>query len=183
MINIAVFASGNGSNFQAIVEENINVCVVICNNKDAYVVERARALNIPCHVISSESEIILVLKNYVIDLIVLAGYMKILSPNFINWYPNKIVNIHPSLLPNYKGMNALKKAYDNNEKTVGVTVHYVDEYVDNGVIIAQEELNVNDLTFEQLEEEIHKIEHKLYPRVIKTIVKEWLDEKSTNISK
>lgn len=182
MKNIAIFASGNGSNFEAIVNSNLNcnIKVLICNNKNAFVINRAQRLNIACEIVEYnkyksscdyESAIEDVLNIYQIDLIVLAGYMKIFSENFVKKFENKIVNIHPSKLPNYKGLDAIKRAYMDGEKEIGVSVHYVDSGVDTGRVIACEVIEVkNGDTLECVEAKVHKLEHKLYSKVLEELL-------------
>jgi len=182
-MNIAVLASGNGSNFQAIVDsikkgeiENGNIKVLISNNKKAFALERAKKEGIEAIYISRkeynsreeyDKKIVELLQERDIELVVLAGYMMWISKYFVDSFENKILNIHPSLLPAFKGLDAIKKAYDYGVKITGVSVHYVDETEDGGKIIEQEELRIKKgCTLEELEKEIHKIEHKLYPKVV-----------------
>lgn len=182
MKNVAIFASGNGSNFEAIVKANLNcnINVLICNNENAYAIKRASNLNIACEIVNSrkfdsveeyEQKIIDILDLYNINLIVLAGYMKIFTANFINKYEHRIINIHPSKLPDYKGLNAISRAFLANEKEIGVSVHYVDSGVDTGEVIACETICVeeND-TLESVEIKVHNLEHKLYPKVLEEIL-------------
>ena len=103
------------------------------------------------------------------DLIVLAGFMRILSNVFVSEYYGKLINIHPSLLPKYKGMNTHKRVLENKEKFHGVTVHYVDDSLDGGPICAQSKLKINTSNANELENQIHELEYKLYPEVIKQI--------------
>jgi phosphoribosylglycinamide formyltransferase 1 len=180
---IAVFASGNGSNLQAIIDYSQNfdisgdVVFVFSNNPDAFALERARnaridTLSIPYNRNNSRIEfdkkILHEVKNKKIDLICLAGYMLLLSPDFIREYKNKIINIHPSLLPSFKGMHGIKDAFDYGVKVTGVTVHFVDSELDNGPIILQEAVTVKEEeTDESLEKKIHEIEHRLYPSAVR----------------
>ncbi len=186
MINIAVFASGNGSNFQAIVESGIVVKLLVCNNLDAYVIKRAQSLNVPYIIVDSTKEYEKKLLNFLnqleIDLIVLAGYMKILKESLLTNFTNRIINIHPSLLPNYKGKDAIKRAYLAKEKVVGVSVHYVDRTIDGGALIDFMKIDVHSMSYDELEKEVHRVEHVLYPRVIKKIIKELCNEKSIDFS-
>ncbi|MHB1252764.1 MAG: phosphoribosylglycinamide formyltransferase [Candidatus Humimicrobiaceae bacterium] len=176
---IAIFASGNGSNLQAIIDYSKNndingdVVFVLTNNIDAYALKRARnskinAECIPYNKNSSrfefDSKISQAMRNRKIDLICLAGYMLLLSPGFINEYQDKIINIHPSLLPSFKGMHGIRDAFDYGVKVTGVTVHFVDSELDNGPIILQEAVFINESdTIEELEKKIHEVEHRLYP--------------------
>lgn len=183
MKNIAVFASGNGSNLQAIIDAikngklKVNLALVISDNKDAFALTRAKKAGLN-HIFLDpkkfankedfEEKIIRNLKKEKINLIVLAGFMRILSKNFVHAYKNKILNIHPSLLPSFKGSYGIKDTFDYGVKITGVTVHFVDEKMDHGPIILQEALKINKTdTLKSLEEKIHKIEHKIYPEAIK----------------
>jgi phosphoribosylglycinamide formyltransferase 1 len=180
--NIAVFASGRGSNFSAIVKAvkkgkiKGNLAILVCDNHQAGAINRARRAKVKVAVVlrkdfvarsDFENRIIQILKDNKIDLIVLAGFMRILSPEFVRAYSGKIMNIHPSLLPAFKGEQGIKDAFDYGVKITGVTVHFVDEEMDHGPIIIQGPVKIeeND-TLEKLEEKIHKLEHKLYPAAI-----------------
>lgn len=182
MKNIAVFASGNGSNFQAIADAvkkgRLKACLksLVCDNPKAYVLQRARLLRIETLLIERndyatkkefEEVIIKKLRAQKIDLVVLAGFMRILSPYFVKRYKNKIINIHPALLPSFKGAHAIKDAFDYGVKLTGVTVHFVDEKMDHGPIILQEAVEVTEKdTLASLEGKIHKLEHKAYPQAL-----------------
>lgn len=187
MTNIAVLASGNGTNFQAIAlsikrGELKKVCLtlVVTDKRNALVRARARRLRVPEVWLDPSAyktpsaydrKLVDLLRKEKIDLIVLAGYMRILTPEFVKKFKNKIINIHPSLLPSFKGACAIKDAHDYGVKITGVTVHFVDEFVDHGPIIAQKPLSLKkNETLKGLEARIHRIEHKLYPEVIKKIV-------------
>jgi len=180
---IAVFASGFGSNLQALINYNKtgdlngDIVLVFSNNKDAHALRRAEENKIKAVFMDPseydtreeyDSKIIELLEKEKIDLVVLAGYMFVLSPGFISRFKNRILNIHPSLLPSFKGANGIKDAFDYGVKVTGVTVHFADEGLDSGPIILQEALNINqDESLEDLEEKIHKIEHKIYPLAVK----------------
>ncbi len=180
---VAVLISGNGSNLQAMIDsfknqEQIQICSVISNVEDAYGITRASGAGIETHVINHrdypsretfEKKLIDKLNDTCPDLIVLAGFMRILSEVFIAEYYGKIINIHPSLLPKYKGMNTHKRVLENNEEFHGVTVHYVDDSLDGGPICAQSKLKINTSNVNELENQIHELEYKLYPEVIKQI--------------
>ncbi len=185
-MNIAVFASGEGTNFQAIIdairagEIEVNLTLLICDRPDAYAIVRAKEAGIKHILVERKNfksrgdfncEIIKYLEKEKIDLIVLAGFMWLLSEDFVKKYPNKILNIHPALLPSFKGAEGIKEAFNYGVKLTGVTVHFVDEELDHGPIILQKEVVVeeND-TEESLAEKIHKEEHKLYPKAIKLFV-------------
>ncbi|GBD39235.1 Phosphoribosylglycinamide formyltransferase [bacterium HR37] len=177
---VAVFVSGSGTNLQAIIDANIpnvEIVVVVSNNPNAYAIERAKRHNIPVEVIDHrnyssreefEREIIKKLEPYRVDLIVLAGFMRILSPFFVRAYKNRIMNIHPALLPAFPGVNAVRQALSYGVKYTGCTVHFVDEGVDTGPIILQSVVPVyDDDTEEKLLERIHKEEHRIYPEAIR----------------
>jgi phosphoribosylglycinamide formyltransferase-1 len=185
-MNLAVFASGRGTNFSAIAREirqgrvKIRQAILVCDKPEAPVVKRAQKEGIRVVLVRREdfqnradfeAAIIQRLKTYKIDLIVLAGFMRILSPNFVGQYPNRIMNIHPSLLPAFKGACAIKDAFNSNAGSTGVTVHFVDKEVDHGPIILQQEIKIksND-SLASLEKIIHRVEHKLYPQAIKLFV-------------
>ena len=171
MKKVIILGSGNGSNFEAIVKYFKNKQVeILCvsNKKDAFILERAKKLNINCFYVLHE-ELFSFLNSQTYDLIALAGYMRLLPKEVVNL--GNIINIHPSLLPRYKGMDVIRKSYDSGESKTGVTVHVVDEGVDSGPIIAQVPVKIKrDLTFDKLEESIHAVEHKLYPRVIEHLL-------------
>jgi phosphoribosylglycinamide formyltransferase 1 len=189
-MNIAVFCSGNGSNFQAIVDAKkkglfqAEISLMVCDNPDAYAIKRAKEENIPCIVISGkdfsskekfEQRIIDELEIKNTGLICLAGYMRLLSPAFVRRYAGKIINVHPALLPAFKGADAIGDAYKYGVKISGVTVHFVTEDVDAGPVILQEAVKIEDSdTREALTEKIHEIEHRLYPQAIKLFVENML---------
>lgn len=186
LINIAIFASGSGSNAQKIAEhfegsEGINVSLILTNNPKAFVLERAKNLNIPSQIFNRETfynstDIVDVLKRNNIDFIVLAGFMWLVPGYLVEAYPNKIVNIHPALLPKFggKGMYgdhvhiAVKQA---GEKESGITIHYVNERYDDGNIIFQAKCQVveND-TPQTIAEKVHALEYQHYPNVIEEVI-------------
>jgi len=182
MINIGVLVSGRGTNLQAIIEaiEEGKIAgeikVVISDNPDAYALKRAQQYHIDTRYIDFkkfkkrkdyDKEIIKTLKEKKIDLVILAGYMRILSPYFIRAYQNKIMNIHPALLPSFQGLYAQRQAVEHGVKISGCTVHFVDEGIDSGPIILQKAVEVSDDdTEESLAEKILKEEHQIYPRAI-----------------
>lgn len=182
-IKAAVFASGTGSNFEAIVKESLpcEIALLICDRPGAKVIEKAEKYNIPTFVFNpkdytskEEFEKVLVAKLQEVNItwIFLAGYMRIVGSTLLGAYEGKIVNIHPSLLPDFPGKDAIGDAFRAGVKKTGVTVHYIDEGIDTGPIIAQEEVEVEEGdTLESIEQKIHKVEHELYPRVIREIVK------------
>ena len=181
--NVAVLISGNGSNLQAIIDkfqkdELVNVSCVVSNKKDAYGLVRAEKAKIDHYFIDNknfssreefEQAVINILDKYEPDLVVLAGFMRILSELFVNKYQNKLINIHPSLLPKYKGLDTHRKVLENQDDYHGVTVHFVDNTLDGGPILAQTRTPVETQDIKELEEKIHELEHKIYPEVIKDI--------------
>ncbi|WP_066390896.1 phosphoribosylglycinamide formyltransferase [Neobacillus mesonae] len=186
MKNIAIFASGSGSNFQAIVDAvqagllNANISLLVCDQPGAYVIERARAANIPSYIFRAkdypskedfENEISLLLKNRNVEWIVLAGYMRLIGPTLLKQYEGRIINIHPSLLPDFPGKDAIGQAIAARAQWSGVTIHYVDEGMDTGPIIAQERTRLEeDETRESLQRKIQAIEHKLYPSILQMLL-------------
>jgi phosphoribosylglycinamide formyltransferase-1 len=182
MINIGVLASGRGTNLQAIIEAiedgkiEGKIKIVISDHPNACALKRAQQYLIDTRYIDFKEfknredfnkEIIKTLKEKKIDLVVLAGYMRILSPYFIRTYQNKIMNIHPALLPSFQGLHAHKQTVEYGVKISGCTVHFVDEGVDSGPIILQKAVEVSDDdTEESLAEKILKEEHQIYPRAI-----------------
>lgn len=174
--NIAVLLSGNGSNLQAMIDNSIDVCFVVSNNPNALGLKIAKNENIPAYcwqnILELEKEVLKLILKYDVKLLVLAGYMRLLSKKFVNSLPSKfIVNIHPSLLPKYKGMNAIQQAIDDCAEYTGVTVHYVDEGMDSGFIIKQESIKINENdTVETLKNRLQVIEHRLYSDTIKYIL-------------
>lgn len=184
MTNIAVFASGSGSNFQAIQEAIVrgelqaNIKLVVTDKPGAYVETRAAQFDIPVLALSPKSfdskaayeqAIVDELRKLDIEWIVLAGYMRLVSETLLGAYPSKIVNIHPSLLPSFPGKDAIGQALAHGVKVTGVTVHFVDEGMDTGPIIAQTAVNVIDGDREQTEEAIHKAEHALYTAALQQL--------------
>ncbi len=176
---VAVFVSGNGSNLQAIIDANIrsaDIAVVLSNRPDAYAIERAKNHDIPVEIVdhkdydsreSFEKAIIERITPYQIDLIALAGFMRILTPYFVSRYKHRIINLHPALLPSFPGMHAAKQALEYGVKYTGCTVHFVDQGVDTGPILLQSVVPVlDDDTEDTLLERIHKEEHKIYPKAV-----------------
>ena len=173
-MRIGVMCSGNGTNFENIVENcpDHEVVVMIYNIKGCGAQERADRLGIPnCYIKSiDEQKIIDKLNRHKVDLVVLAGWMRIVTPGLINAFLNKIINIHPSLLPKYKGLNAVKQALDSGDKITGCTVHYVTEELDSGGCIDSSSVPicVGD-TEETLHHRVQRAEHRLLPMVINNL--------------
>ena len=183
MAELAVLASGSGSNFQAIAESlsgtKHSVCCLICDRKRAFVMERARSLGILSFYIpyagrervETEREIDDRIRKTGADLVVLAGFMKILSPAFIDSYAGRIVNIHPSLLPKYPGINAIEESYFSEDQELGVTIHLVDHGVDTGPVLCQKSFTRSGgESLEEIERTIHAIEHAAYPEIIRKML-------------
>jgi len=179
---LGVLISGSGTNLQAIMDAietgtlDAKVAVVISNRQEAYGLERARDASIPAIWIDSaacstaseyNTRIMDALLAHEVDFVVMAGYMKLLGVEVLNAFENRIVNIHPSLLPAFAGATGIKDAFEYGVKLTGVTVHFANERFDEGPIIAQKvvELLPQD-TFESLEARIHEVEHRLYPEVL-----------------
>jgi len=182
-MNIAVLASGRGTNFAAILRAvkkgkiPANISLLVCDNSKASVIGKAKRAGVGVFLIKRddfaskgdfENRIIQRLEEAKIDLIVLAGFMRILSRGFVQKFNLKIVNIHPALLPSFKGTQGVKDAFDYGVKIAGVTVHFVDSEMDHGPIILQAAVKIDEQdSQESLEKKIHKIEHKLYPQAIR----------------
>lgn len=186
-MNFAVFVSGYGSNLQAIIDAvrqgaiKGRLVLVVSDKKDAYALERARKAGIKTLALDPkdfagreefDKAVIRQLQKEKIELVVLAGFMRILSEHFIRTYRDKVLNIHPSLLPQFKGAHAIKDAFEAGVKTTGVTVHFVTEELDGGPVVLQEKVEVTPgESVEQLEERIHKVEHRIYPKAIDLFVR------------
>lgn len=177
MKKLAIMGSGNGSNFEAIVRhfQNRNVLgddieiICLCNVKDAYIFERAKKLGVKSQHLPFGENFEYFSQNK-FDLIALAGYMRILSEDVLKLMGD-VINIHPALLPSFKGKNSIKDAFEAGVKVSGVTVHYVVPEVDSGKIIAQYPVFIdNAMHLDEFEEEMHSIEHKLYPIVIEKVL-------------
>ena len=185
---LGVLVSGRGSNLQALIDASkdrdypAEVVVVISNNPSAYAIERAKKKNIPVFVVERENykskkeyeeKIKEILQSFRVDLVVLAGYMKIVGKTLLEAFPNRIINIHPSLLPSFPGLEAQKQAWEYGVKISGCTVHFVDEGIDSGPIIGQRAVPVyDDDTPETLAERILQEEHKLIVESVKKVLTE-----------
>ncbi|NLL32940.1 MAG: phosphoribosylglycinamide formyltransferase [Enterococcus cecorum] len=185
-MRVAILASGNGSNFEALAHQFQagllpgELIFVFSDHHDAYVLERAQRLNVRAfsfevkefeNKAAYEKALLQLLQEQEIDLIVLAGYMRIIGQTLLSHYSNRILNIHPSLLPSFPGLHGIKDAYEYGVKVTGVTVHLVDDGVDTGPIIAQEPVMIlPEDTLESLEEKIHQTEHRLYPKVLRDVL-------------
>ena len=181
-LKLGVIASGRGSNLQAIIDNiksgklDAQINVVICDKADAYALDRAKQSGIPAvkilrseyaSKIEFEQAIIDCLKVYNTHLVVLAGFMRIISAEFIRQFPNRIINIHPALLPSFTGLHAQRQAIEYGAKISGCTVHFVDEGMDTGPIIMQKAVDVSDCDDEEsLSAKILTCEHELYSKVL-----------------
>lgn len=181
---LAVFVSGSGTNLQAIIDAGIpsvEIVVVVSNNPNAYAIERAKAHGIPVEVLDHKDyssredfdrEMLRRLETYRVDLVALAGFMRILSPLFVRAYKNRIMNLHPALLPSFPGIHSARQALEYGVKFTGCTVHFVDEGVDTGPIILQSVVPIfDDDTEGTLLERIHTEEHRIYPEAIRLFAK------------
>ena len=178
-LKIAILASGEGSNFQELInlsksnKFDIDISILITNKSDAGCISRAQKSNISYKIIKNsdyenkelfENEIINTINNLDIELVVMAGWMKIMSSKFVNSFKNKIINIHPSLLPSFKGSNAIEEALKNNSKITGCSVHFVEPEVDSGALIMQAALSIlEDDNLTTISKKIHFLEHKILP--------------------
>ena len=182
MKNIAIFASGSGTNFEALVQACENgqidgkVVLMVCDKKDAYVNERAKNHNVPAFIFRPkeyEELIVEKLEEYHVDFICLAGYMRICGYVLLKKYEGRIINIHPALLPSFKGAHGIEDAFNYGVKVFGVTIHYVDAGMDSGKIIEQRAFHYTEgETVDEVEARIHKIEHEMYPEVVAKLIKE-----------
>jgi phosphoribosylglycinamide formyltransferase-1 len=189
IVRLGVLGSGQGSNFGAIADAcaagqiNAEIAIVLSDVEKSGILERARARNIPSSYIppgnfrtklddSAESAFVKMLKEAKVDLIALAGFMRVLKGEFLRVFEGRIVNIHPSLLPSFPGLEAWKQALNYGVKLTGCTVHFVDAGVDSGPIIGQQGVPVLDEdTVESLHQRIHAAEHDLYPKCIAAIAR------------
>ncbi|MGH7197327.1 MAG: phosphoribosylglycinamide formyltransferase [Candidatus Omnitrophota bacterium] len=185
-VKLAVFCSGFGSNFQAVLDAikrkkiAAEVALMVCDNPKAYALKRARRHRVPVVLINPrlfrsredyERVIVRILKNEGVGLVVLAGFMRILTPTLIRAYRKRILNIHPALLPAFKGAHAIRDAFEAGVKETGVTVHFVTPKVDSGPVILQRKVKISKRdTLKTLESKIHRVEHKLYPEAIKKVM-------------
>ncbi|WP_019795564.1 phosphoribosylglycinamide formyltransferase [Streptococcus sobrinus] len=175
---IAVFASGNGSNFQVIAEQ-FEVAFLFSDHRDVYVLERAKKLGVTSYTFelkefeskaAYEQSLVDLLVEHQIDLVVLAGYMKIIGPTLLSAYEGRIINIHPAYLPEFPGAHGIEDAWQAGVDQSGVTVHYVDSGVDTGQVIQQVRVpRLADDTIDSFEARIHQHEYQLYPQVLESL--------------
>jgi len=173
---IGVLVSGNGTNLQALIDEGLPITAVAANRNDAYALVRAReagiaiaTFSLDCHESREERDLVMAtwLEEHGVELVVLAGYMHLLTEPFLRRFPERIVNVHPSLLPAFPGAHAIRDAIAAGADPTGVTVHYVDSGLDTGPVLAQEPVALEPKT--TLEERIHAVEHRLLPRVVREL--------------
>ena len=173
---IGVLVSGEGTNLQALIDAGLPIGAVASNRKEAPALERARSARIPaatfsldCHASREERDLVMAtwLEDHGIELVVLAGYMQLLTSPFLDRFPERIVNVHPSLLPEFPGVGAVEAALAAGVETTGVTVHLVDEGLDTGPVLRQEPVPVEPR--ESLAERIHAVEHRLLPEVVREL--------------
>lgn len=185
MTNIAVFVSGNGTNLQRIADffqndDNVNIVCVVCNNPAAYAVQRAEKMNIPVIMVDkktlNDESFVKLLQDKDVDFIVLAGFLLLIPASLVKAYPNKIVNIHPALLPKYGGKgfygeHVHEAVVAAHEPVSGITIHYVNEKYDSGDIIFQAQVPLaDDETPDSLAAKIHQLEYEHFPVIIKSLI-------------
>ena len=193
-----ILISGNGSNLQSIIDNadriDLQISCVISNNKNAFGLKRAESSKLQTAIIDPglynskdafDRELISIIQQHEVELIVLAGYMRVLTPLFVSHYFGKILNIHPSLLPKFPGLNTHQRAIDASEKVHGVSVHFVTKELDGGPLICQESVIIDNLdTKETLSMKVLKKEHVIYPKVIHWYTKKRLhliDDKTATL--
>lgn len=180
---VAVLASGGGTNLQALLDDHVTgpwIALVVSDNGDAYALERARLRGIeavhlepsafrsrPAH----DDALVALLRDRGIDVVVLAGYLRLVGPQVVAAFPDRLVNVHPALLPSFPGTHSVAEALAYRVKVTGVTVHLVDEGMDTGPVIFQEGIEVrDDDDWDSLEARVHDVEHRLLPRAVRAIV-------------
>ena len=184
---IAIFASGSGSNAQKIMEHfkrnsEAEVVLILTNNPQAYVLQRADNFEVPSHIFTRDEfyksdDVIKLLKNLQVDLIVLAGFLWLVPVSLLKAFPNKIINLHPALLPKYGGAgmygdNVHKAILANNEEESGITIHFVDENFDEGEIIHQSRFRIEPGdNLEMIKFKGQQLEHQHFPRVVENLLK------------
>ena len=184
-LNIGVLISGSGSNLQSLIDHiqegtlNAHISLVVSSRPDAYGIERAKKAGIPVLVLNREvyadvaaanKRIADALKEAGAEYVVMAGYMRMVTAEVLDAFPDRVVNLHPALLPSFKGAHAIQDAFDFGVKVTGVTVHFANADYDKGPIIAQRAVEVREGdTVEALEARIHAVEHELYPHVIQLL--------------
>ena len=184
-LKIGVLLSGSGTNLQAIIDAvdedglPVDIVKVVSSRPDAYGIERAQRAGIPVLVMNrqkyadveaADAQIVEALREAGAEYVVMAGYMRKVTPVMLDAFPDRVLNLHPALLPSFKGAHAIQDAFDAGVKVTGVTVHFANEDYDKGPIVAQEPVRVEEgWTVDQLEAAIHAVEHVLYPRVLRQL--------------
>lgn len=184
-LKIGVLLSGSGTNLQAIIDEvrdaalPVDIVKVVSSRPDAYGIERAKQAGIPVVVLNrliyadpqaADQMIVDELRTAGAEYVVMAGYMRKLTPVVLDAFPDRVLNLHPALLPSFKGAHAIQDAFDAGVKVTGVTVHFANEDYDKGPIVAQEPVRIEEgMTLDELEAAIHAVEHVLYPRVLRQL--------------
>lgn len=184
-LKIGVLLSGSGTNLQAIIDEvrdaalPVDIVKVVSSRPDAYGIERAKQAGIPVVVLNrqiyadpqaADQMIVDELRAAGAEYVVMAGYMRKLTPVVLDAFPDRVLNLHPALLPSFKGAHAIQDAFDAGVKVTGVTVHFANEDYDKGPIVAQEPVRIEEgWTVDELEAAIHAVEHVLYPRVLRQL--------------
>ena len=184
-LRIGVLLSGSGTNLQAIIDEvrdgalPVEIVKVVSSRPDAYGIERAKQAGIPVIALNrqiyadpeaADAMIVEELRAAGAEYVVMAGYMRKLTPVVLEAFPDRVLNLHPALLPSFKGAHAIQDAFDAGVKVTGVTVHFANEDYDKGPIVAQEPVRVEEgWTVDELEAAIHAVEHVLYPRVLRQL--------------
>lgn len=197
MLNIGVLLSGSGTNLQAIIDSikagklDAKISLVVSSRPDAYGIKRAEDANIPTLVMNrdlykdpqaADKQIVEALKGAGVEYVVMAGYMRKVTPVILDAYPNRVINLHPALLPSFKGAHAIQDAFVAGVKVTGVTVHFANEEYDKGPIIAQRAVSVLEGdTLETLEARIHKTEHEIYPEVLQLISQGSIETKNGKV--
>lgn len=192
-MRVAVFASGNGSNFETMAKSHalkaagLEIELLVCDQPHAFVLQRAQKYHIPTLVIklsdypnrgAYEAAILEKLKPLKLEYILLAGYMRVVTPVLLKAFPKKIINIHPSLLPKFSGLEAIERTFASGDQVTGVTIHYIDEGVDTGPIIRQDKVvRLRNDTESTLEARIHQTEHQMYRQVILDLLNKNTGEK------
>jgi phosphoribosylglycinamide formyltransferase 1 len=179
-VPVAVLISGSGTNLQALIDgcegnSIAHIAVVISNRRDAYGLERAKSKGIPTYWVSHrnrtrdsfEKELLTIVQNHQVEWVCLAGFMRVLTDVFLSQYKNRVLNIHPSLLPAFPGLNAQQQALEYGVKQTGATVHFVDSGMDTGPIVLQESVSIMDSDdLDRLKEKVLQIEHQLFPKAL-----------------
>lgn len=191
-MKVAIFASGNGTNYEVLAEHFQkgdlpgDLALLFCDHPDAPVIKRAEKFHTPVVTFTVKScggkqkyeeKILQVLKDYQIDFIALAGYMRVIGPTILSEYEGRIVNLHPAYLPAYPGLHSIERAFADHPAETGVTVHYIDSGLDSGPVIAQKHVPIyDDDTVDTLEARTHECEHHLYPEALRKALLKFEEE-------